>query len=223
MDWSNVATSELFTALREGSLAPPRSVADFLAPNKLSLPKTQRKWQSRVKCNIWYFRGNYLILLFCSILVGLAWRRAGLWAVMILSCAAMLANDSVARGLNTRLTMAIRSGTPQLARMLQASAQGSFGLGAPGGKAPPKGTSDINIVGVKRTYVAGGFAAIGLLLLWRTKALPALLWAYSAGNSVILLHSTLRAPNLKARLSNARDEVRSVWRGNQVDAVDYTL
>ena len=46
-----------------------------------------------------YFRGNYLILLFCSILVGLAWRRAGLWSVIILSCAAMLANDSVARGL----------------------------------------------------------------------------------------------------------------------------
>ncbi len=31
--------------------------------SKLSVPKNQSKWTSRLKCNVYYYRTNYLVLL----------------------------------------------------------------------------------------------------------------------------------------------------------------
>ena len=38
-------------------------------------------------------------------------------------------------------------------------------------------------------------------------------------DAVILIHATMRTPNLKARLASAREEFRAVWRGYN----DYTI
>ncbi len=32
-----------------------------------------------------------------------------------------------------------------------------------------------------------------------------------AGNAVVLIHTVLKTPNLKTRLSSAREEFRAVW------------
>jgi len=37
--------------------------------------------------------------------------------------------------------------------------------------------------------------------------------------TVILVHASMRTPNLKARLASAREEFRAVWRGYN----DYTI
>uniref|UniRef100_A0A7I4AAL0 PRA1 family protein n=1 Tax=Physcomitrium patens TaxID=3218 RepID=A0A7I4AAL0_PHYPA len=54
MDWSNVTIDELVDALKEVEWSqPPRPLAEFFA--KFTVPKTQSKWDGRVKCNMYYF------------------------------------------------------------------------------------------------------------------------------------------------------------------------
>jgi hypothetical protein len=52
MDWSNVTVEELIDELKEVEWAtPPRPLPEFF--QKFSTPKTQSKWNARLKCNFY--------------------------------------------------------------------------------------------------------------------------------------------------------------------------
>ncbi|XP_021687721.2 PRA1 family protein A2 isoform X4 [Hevea brasiliensis] len=40
---------------------PPRSVSEFFS--KFTFPRSYPKWKSRLKCNLYYHRTNYFILI----------------------------------------------------------------------------------------------------------------------------------------------------------------
>jgi len=44
----------------------PRPVGEFFS--KFSIPKNQTKWTSRLKCNVYYYRTNYLAVLVLALL-----------------------------------------------------------------------------------------------------------------------------------------------------------
>ncbi|KAJ7283104.1 hypothetical protein O6H91_Y347500 [Diphasiastrum complanatum] len=61
MDWGNVTAEDLVNALKEVEWStPPRPLAEFFS--KFTVPKTRAKWTSRLKCNLYYYRTNYFIL-----------------------------------------------------------------------------------------------------------------------------------------------------------------
>uniref|UniRef100_A0A0E0PNF1 PRA1 family protein n=1 Tax=Oryza rufipogon TaxID=4529 RepID=A0A0E0PNF1_ORYRU len=62
MDWSAVTAEDLVDALREVDWStPPRPVPEFFS--RFTVPRSYSKWTSRLKCNLYYYRTNYFILI----------------------------------------------------------------------------------------------------------------------------------------------------------------
>lgn len=78
-------------------LVPPRPVWEFVS--KFSIPKNQSKWASRLKCNTYYYRTNYLVLLSTALLLALLRRPLGLAAAVLGVAALMAFNDPFATSL----------------------------------------------------------------------------------------------------------------------------
>ncbi|PIA60503.1 hypothetical protein AQUCO_00300179v1 [Aquilegia coerulea] len=54
MDWGNVTAEDLVNALREVDWSTsPRPLAEFFS--RFSLPRSFSRWNSRLKCNLYYF------------------------------------------------------------------------------------------------------------------------------------------------------------------------
>ena len=59
MDWGTVSNAELLSALREVDWKQrPRSAAEFFT--RFTPPKSSSRLASRVKCNVYYYRTNYV-------------------------------------------------------------------------------------------------------------------------------------------------------------------
>lgn len=217
MDWQNVTAEELVDALREVDWKAPRPVSEFF--QKFSPPKNYSKWTSRVKCNVYYYRTNYLILFVTSFLLVLLTNPIALAGVFLCTVGALCMNDPFATSVNDALLKVVRRIHPRTALKLRAQAGQQEKL------APPrKSRRRIYVVGAPREAVVAVLALSGAVLLYLTAGVLTLLWAILAAIGLPLLHATLRSPNLKARLASAREEFRAVWRGYQADNVhDYTL
>lgn len=217
MDWQNVTTEELVDALREVDWKAPRPASEFF--QKFSPPKSSSKWTSRVKCNVYYYRTNYLILFLLSFFLVFLANPLALGAVFVCTVAALTLNDPFATSFNDLLLKIIRRIHLRTALKLRAQAGQQEKL------APPRrGRKKLYIVGLPREVVVFILALLGLVLLYTTAALKTMAWALLTALGLPLLHATLRSPNLKARLASAREEFRAVWRGYQADNVhDYTL
>ncbi|MQL81586.1 hypothetical protein Taro_014035 [Colocasia esculenta] len=62
MDWGNVTAQDLVDALREVDWSsPPRPVSEFFS--RFAFPRSYSKWSSRLKCNLYYYRTNYFIVI----------------------------------------------------------------------------------------------------------------------------------------------------------------
>lgn len=75
----------------------PRPIWEFFS--KFSIPKNQTKWTSRLKCNVYYYRTNYLGILVLGLLgvfLRLPW---GLLASALGLSALLCFNDPFAAGL----------------------------------------------------------------------------------------------------------------------------
>ncbi|CAA2982583.1 PRA1 family protein A1-like isoform X3 [Olea europaea var. sylvestris] len=58
MDWSNVTAEDLIEALRQVDWSsPPRPLSEFFS--RFTVPRTVSKWDSRLKCNLYYFAGIF--------------------------------------------------------------------------------------------------------------------------------------------------------------------
>ncbi|CAI0427329.1 unnamed protein product [Linum tenue] len=62
MEWGNVTAEDLIDALREVDWSsPPRPLAEFFS--RFTVPKSSAAWNSRLKCNLYYYRTNYFIMI----------------------------------------------------------------------------------------------------------------------------------------------------------------
>jgi len=63
----------------------------------------------------------------------------------------------------------------------------------------------------RRLFVVGGLA-VGLVLLWWSRALARLAVATAVAGTAIALHGTFRKQNLKAKFESARGQFTALWK-----------
>ncbi|CAN1304024.1 PRA1 family protein A1 [Linum perenne] len=62
MDWGTVTSQDLIDALREVDWSsPPRPFSEFFS--RFTVPKSSAAWNSRLKCNFYYYRTNYFLMI----------------------------------------------------------------------------------------------------------------------------------------------------------------
>mmetsp|Transcript_39831 Transcript_39831/g.113006 ORF Transcript_39831/g.113006 Transcript_39831/m.113006 type:complete len:223 (-) Transcript_39831:16-684(-) len=222
MDWSNVTVEELGAALAEVEWnSPPRPLSEFFT--KFTPPKNQSKWSSRVKCNIYYYRTNYLVVVLLGYIAAFIRNPFALLGLANALLGALMLNDSFARAFSEKIMRAVRKVNPRLAqKMRAASAPGGSTLGAgPADRTMAK--SDIKVAGVNRLLIATLLMALAFFVCYWSQAILTLSLGTILGACAVLAHASFRSPNLKARLASAREEFRAVWRGYGEFSHDYTL
>ncbi|CAH2054063.1 unnamed protein product [Thlaspi arvense] len=206
MDWDSVAAEDVIEALREVEWSTrPRSLAEFFS--RFAFPRSFSKWMSRLKCNLYYYRTNYFILLILVLGLALITRPLAILGAALLALSLAFLNDSFAATFNEKMIRTIRHFSPHLAAKMR----------------PPhmpviRGRSAAR----KTVYVCGQprlvFVLLGLtasFVLWFTSCgLLWVLYALATALLMIILHASLRTPNLKARLNTFREEFRAVWPSN---------
>ncbi|KAJ4898207.1 PRA1 family protein A3 [Raphanus sativus] len=204
MDWDSVAAEDVIEALREVEWSTrPRSFAEFFS--RFAFPRSFSKWTSRLKCNLYYYRTNYFILLILVLGLALITRPLAILGAPLTALSLAFLNDSFAATFNEKMVRTIRHFSPHLAAKMR----------------PPhmpviRGRSAVR----KKVYVCGKprlvFVLLGLtasFVLWFTSCgLLWVLYAFATALLMIILHASLRTPNLKARLNTFREEFRAVWR-----------
>lgn len=204
MDWDSVAAGDVVEALREVEWSTsPRSLAEFFS--RFAFPRSFSKWMSRLKCNLYYYRTNYFILLVFVLGLALITRPLAIIGAALTALSLAFLNDSFAATFNEKAIRTIRQFSPHLAAKMR----------------PPhmpviRGRSASR----KTVYVCGQprlvFVLLGLtasFVLWFASCgLLWILYALATALLMIMLHASLRTPNLKARLNTFREEFRAVWR-----------
>ncbi|CAA6656781.1 unnamed protein product [Spirodela intermedia] len=199
MDWGNVTAEDLVDALREVDWSsPPRPVSEFF--HRFTFPRSLAKWDSRVKCNLYYYRTNYFIMIVFILGIGFLRKPLAIIAAILTGLSIAFLNDSFAVTFNEKVTRAVRQISPHLAAKMR----------------PP--VVAIHICGRPRWIFVLIFLPFPLLIsasciLWITSCrLLTVLLALLIGLIAMLLHASFRTPNLKARLNTFREEFRAVWR-----------
>jgi len=218
MDWNNVTTEELIDALREVDWKAPRPLGEFLS--KFSVPKNQSKWTSRLKCNVYYYRTNYLAILVICYVAAFLRNPLSLLAAAQSVWGLLCYNDPFATTLNDHVIWLVRKVHPHSASILRSyhsASQGNIGMHT-------RSKSSIRIVILPRPLFVGVLLLSSLYLWYKSRGWVMLLVATLIGLGILAAHASFRSPNLKARLASAREEFRAVWRGYQADmSHDYTL
>lgn len=218
MDWSNVTPEELVDALREVEWFAPRPLWEFFT--KFNVPKNQTKWTSRLKCNLYYYRTNYLGLLLLGLAGAFLRQPWGLAASALLLVALLCFNDPFAATINDVAVKLLRKVHPHTAALLRSRCA----TGSAGGSSlatSQRRQSNVRVLGLQRLLFVALQVAAALYCLLRGGGWLRLLLALAAGLLLWVCHASLRSPNLKARLASAREEFRAVWRGYQADAARY--
>ncbi|KAM7265992.1 hypothetical protein ACFE04_003675 [Oxalis oulophora] len=92
MDWGNVTTEDLIDALREVDWSsPPRPFSEFFS--RFTLPRSATKWNSRLKCNLYYYRANYFLLILIILALGFLTRPLAIVAAILTSLSIAILND----------------------------------------------------------------------------------------------------------------------------------
>lgn len=209
MDWGNVTTDELLDALREAEWnTRPRPLVECFA--KFAPPTTASKLVSRLKCNAYFYRTNYVMLLVACFVFAFVRNPLALLACALLVLGALLCNDSFAQALSDRVTRAVRKAYPPAAAWMRRNQSASS---APGGRPYAGRARTVLVCGFPRKAVVAGVAGVGVFLAWTTRAASTVMWTLVTDVVLTLLHASLRVPNLKARISSYREEFRAVWRG----------
>ncbi|KAG0487826.1 hypothetical protein HPP92_006377 [Vanilla planifolia] len=204
MDWGNVTAEDLIDALREVDWSsPPRPFTEFFS--RFAVPRSFAKWNSRLKCNLYYYRTNYFIMITFFLGIGFLRRPLAIIAAMLSVLSIAFLNDSFAVSFNEKVTRTVRRFSPHLAAKMRPPI-------APVIRGRSSAKRAIHICGWPRRMFVLGFSAASCILWFTSCALLTVLWALAIGLLAILLHASFRTPNLKARLNTFREEFRAVWR-----------
>ncbi|CAK7325759.1 unnamed protein product [Dovyalis caffra] len=204
MDWGNVTAEDLIGALKEIDwTSPPRPLNEFFS--KFTIPRSYSKWSSRLKCNLYYYRTNYFILILLILGVACILRPLSILATALSALAIAFLNDSFAASFSEKVTRTIRKFSPHLAAKMRPPHM-------PVIRGRPSAKKSVYICGQPRLLFVLLFSA-GSFLLWYTSgSLLYVCWAHVISLFVTVLHASFRTPNLKARLNTFREEFRAVWR-----------
>ncbi|PKA46105.1 PRA1 family protein A1 [Apostasia shenzhenica] len=204
MDWGNVTTEDLIDALREVDWSsPPRPISEFFS--RFTVPRSYSKWNSRLKCNFYYYRTNYFIMIIFILGIGFLRKPFAIIAATLTALSIAFLNDSFAVTFNEKVTRTVRQFSPHLAAKLRPPI-------APVLRGRPSTKRAIHICGRPR-WVFVLTSSLASCILWFTSCnLLTVLWAIAIGFLATLLHASFRTPNLKARLNTFREEFRAVWR-----------
>ncbi|KHG11674.1 PRA1 family protein A2 [Gossypium arboreum] len=92
MDWGNVTAEDLIEALREVDWSsPPRPLSEFFS--RFTVPRSSAKWNSRLKCNLYYYRTNYFILIVLIVGLGFLRRPVAVLAAILTALSIAFLND----------------------------------------------------------------------------------------------------------------------------------
>ncbi|KZV53405.1 hypothetical protein F511_10191 [Dorcoceras hygrometricum] len=204
MDWGNVTTEDLIEALREVDWSsPPRPVSEFFS--RFTVPRSFAKWDSRVKCNLYYYRTNYFIMIVFILGVGFLRRPLAIVAALMTALSIAFLNDSFAGTFSEKVTRTVRKFSPHLAAKMRPPL-------TPVIRGRPSAKRAIHICGQPRWVIVSLSSVVGLILWFVSCGLLTLLLALAIGLLATLIHASFRTPNLKARLNTFREEFRAVWR-----------
>ncbi|KAK1272185.1 PRA1 family protein A1 [Acorus gramineus] len=204
MDWGNVSTEDLIDALREVDWSsPPRPVSEFFS--RFTIPRSYSKWNSRCKCNLYYYRTNYFIMIIFILGLGFLRKPLAIVAALLTGFSIAFLNDSFAVTFNEKVTRTVRQFSPHLAAKLRPPI-------TPVLRGRPSTKRMIHICGRPRWVFVLIFSAASCVLWFTSCNLLTVLWALVIGLLATLLHASFRTPNLKARLNTFREEFRAVWR-----------
>ncbi|KAK9868558.1 hypothetical protein WJX84_009702 [Apatococcus fuscideae] len=215
MDWGLVTLGEVVASLQEvqWNHLPPGPGDCF---RSFSLPTSLRGLSPRLKCNLYYYRSTYALILCCALLIWLRRSPPGLAAALLGFLGSLCLNNTFCSTLNGKIVKLIRMASPQLARRM-AGGSNNNSLGAP----QRRGPSSLRIGGVPRGILVGALGGSAAVILRRSHQWLPCLSGMLLGLILILVHASFRTPNLKTRLASARDEFRAVWRGYQADPSAY--
>ncbi|KAL5717251.1 PRA1 protein A1 [Ranunculus cassubicifolius] len=204
MDWGNVTAEDLIDALREVDWSsPPRPLAEFFS--RFTIPRSYSKWTSRLKCNLYYYRTNYFLMIILVLLLGFIRRPLAIVAAVLTGLSIAFLNDSFAVTFNEKVTRTVRQFSPHLAAKMRPPI-------TPVIRGRPSSKRAIHICGRPRWMFVLVFST-GSCLLWFTScSLLTVLLAFVIGLLGTVVHASFRTPNLKARLNTFREEFRAVWR-----------
>ncbi|CAA7389781.1 unnamed protein product [Spirodela intermedia] len=204
MDWGSVTAQDLVDALREVEWSsPPRPVSEFFS--RFTVPRSYSKWSSRLKCNLYYYRTNYFILMIFILAIGFLRKPLAIIAALLTGFSIALLNDSFAVTFNEKITRSVRQISPHLAAKMRPPIM-------PVLRGRPSVKRAIHICGRPRWMFVLIFSAASSTVWIISCSLLTVLWALLIGLFATLLHGTFRTPNLKARLNTFREEFRAVWR-----------
>ncbi|XP_030521656.1 PRA1 family protein A1-like [Rhodamnia argentea] len=204
MDWGSVTAEDLMDALREVDWSlPPRPLPEFFS--RFTVPRSYAKWSSRLKCNLYYYRTNYFIMIVVILALGFLRRPLAIVAALLTTLSIAFLNDSFAGTFSEKVTRTVRQFSPHLAAKMRPSL-------TPVIRGRPSAKRAVHICGQPRWVFVLIFSAVSLVLWFVSCGLLTVLWALVIGLSATLLHASFRTPNLKARLNTFREEFRAVWR-----------
>ncbi|KAK7395216.1 hypothetical protein VNO78_15764 [Psophocarpus tetragonolobus] len=204
MDWGNVTAEDLIDALREVDWSsPPRPLSEFFS--RFTAPRSSSKWNSRLKCNLYYYRTNYFILIVSVLILGFLRRPIAVVAALLTALSIAFLNDSFAGTFSEKVTRTVRQFSPHLAAKMRPPL-------TPVIRGRPSAKRAIYICGRPRWVFVLIFSSASFILWFVSAALLTVLWALAIGLLATILHASFRTPNLKARLNTFREEFRAVWR-----------
>ena len=73
---------------------PPRPASDFFS--RFSFPSTTQKLQQRLKCNVYYYRSNYALVVLVSFIIAFIRRPTALLSILAFGFGALCLNDTFA-------------------------------------------------------------------------------------------------------------------------------
>ncbi|KAL0680631.1 hypothetical protein Bca4012_047478 [Brassica carinata] len=231
MDWDNVAAEDVIEALREVEWStPPRSFGEFFS--RFAFPRSFSKWKSRLKCNLYYYRTNYFILVIFVLGLALITRPLAIVGAAFTALSIAFLNDSFAATFNEKFIRTIRLFSPHLAAKMRpphmpvirgrsAARKTVYVCGKPrwvfvvifltGNLNTHHPLICINANKTDRVLVC--LCIIASLVIWFSSCgLLWVLYALLTSLTLVIVHASLRTPNLKARLNTFREEFRAVWR-----------
>ncbi|GMP85555.1 hypothetical protein CsSME_00038657 [Camellia sinensis var. sinensis] len=204
MDWGNVTAEDLIEALREVDWSsPPRPLSEFFS--RFTIPRSSSKWNSRLKCNLYYYRTNYFMMIVLILGLGFLRRPLAIVAAALTALTIAFLNDSFAGTFSEKVTRTVRQFSPHLAAKMRPPL-------TPVLRGRPSAKRAIYICGRPRWVFVLIFSIVSFILWFVSCGLLSVLWALAIGLLATILHASFRTPNLKARLNTFREEFRAVWR-----------
>mmetsp|Transcript_22429 Transcript_22429/g.39796 ORF Transcript_22429/g.39796 Transcript_22429/m.39796 type:complete len:227 (+) Transcript_22429:40-720(+) len=217
MDWQNVNTKEFLNACREDEIGRLKPLVDFFS--KFGRPIRIKQIPSRLKCNLYYYRLNYVLVGVILNTIFFITRPLGILSGLIWAFGVLCMNDPFAISVNEVVLRVLRKVSPRLASRARAKAGSESIMSSYNGGMMASGSHRRK----KAHYIA--FLAQESFCMWcmgLSIAFFILIGGLKKAFIIFLLaltisagHALMRPPNLRSRINNNRQEFRNVWRDYQ--------